>query len=337
MSHAPLIWTLTDDRAGNVAQALGVAEALQRPFVTKDIRYTPLARLPNIVTGARLVGLTPESRMALTPPWPDVVVAAGRRTAPAARWIKRHAGKPVIIAHLMNPGRSGAEEFDLIAVPRHDCVVPGGDAPNVLRTTGAPHRLTELRLKSAADVWSARLSHLPRPFVAVIVGGATHSKPFPAALAVELGRKISGLTAAAGGTVLLATSRRTGRDAERALLEAIPEPRKTFFWSDGGDNPYFGFLALADAVVVTGDSVSMCSEACATPGPVYIYAPDGMVAPKHARLHKNLYELGFARPFPENPRGNLDSWRHPPLNAAGDVAQAIDNLIGKRFTSSGRA
>ncbi len=327
MVHQPLIWVLADDRAGNVAQALGVAEALQRPFVIKDVRYTPLARLPNIVTGARLLGLTPETRMGLTPPWPDVVISAGRRTAPVARWIKRQRTPAPVLVHLMNPGRAGATEFDLIAAPRHDCVVPSGDAANVMRITGAPHRLTPARLASAADVWAGRLTGLPRPFVTLIVGGATHSKPFPPALAADLGRRVHRMAEEVGGTVLLATSRRTGRDAELALLAAIPEPRRTFLWSAGGDNPYFGFLALADALVVTGDSVSMCSEACATPAPVYIFAPEGMVAAKHARLHHELYGLGLARPF----KGRFEDWTHPALNAAGDVARAVDDLIHQRL------
>jgi len=323
MTVQPLIWVLADDRAGNVAQALGVAEALDRPFIAKTVRYTALARLPNVLTGARLVGLTAESRKALAQPWPDVVIAAGRRTAPVARWIKRKAGKPVILVQLMNPGRGGADEFDLIAMPHHDGMPPHDDAPNILRTTGAPHRLTAARLRSAADAWSGRVSGIPRPFIALIVGGATQRKPFPAELAAELGRKAHRMAAEVGGSVLFASSRRTGLEAEQALLAAIPEPRRAFLWSQGGDNPYFGFLALADAVVVTGDSVSMCSEACAAPGPVYIYAPDGMVAPKHARLHKQLYDLGLARPFD----GRFEDWQHAPLNAAGDVARAVDALI----------
>ena len=186
MTQQPLIWVLADDRAGNVAQALGVGEALGTPFVSKEIRYTPLARLPNVITGARLLGLTPESRATLAPPWPDLVIAAGRRTAPVARWIKRTSATPVTLVQLMNPGRSGAGEFDLIAVPQHDCAVPGGDAANVLRTTGAAHRLTPERLGAARDAWAGRLAGLPKPWVAVLVGGATHRKPFPTALAEDL-------------------------------------------------------------------------------------------------------------------------------------------------------
>lgn len=326
MNQPLRIWVLADDRAGNVAQAVGVAEALGLPFDTKAIRYSPFARLPNALQGASRLGLTPETRLALTPPWPDVVIAAGRRTAPVARWLKRRNPR-AFLAQIMNPGKAGAEEFDLIATPAHDCKLPNGDAPNVLRTVGAPHRVTPQRLAAARDVWAQRFAPLPRPLFALIVGGATNRKPFPTTLAKQLGADVTAWAKPAGGSVLLTTSRRTGAEAEQALLTAIPEPRYTFTWGSDGDNPYMGFLALADAIVVTGDSVSMCSEACAAPAPVYIFAPDDMVAAKHARLHADLYARGFARPFD----GARETWTHPPLNAAHDIARAISSqLKGRR-------
>lgn len=319
------VWVLTDDRAGNVAQALGVAEALGRPFTVKDVRYTPLAKLPSAIQGASLLGLTGDSRLALAPPWPALVIAAGRRTAPVARWIKRQSGGKTRIVQLMYPGRRAAADFDLIAVPRHDCVAPGGDAANILRITGAPHRLTAAKLKAAAEVWGPRLGALRRPFVALMVGGATHSRPFPAHFAADLGRKAAGLAAELSGSVLVTTSRRTGADAEAALLANIPEPGHVFLWGTGGDNPYLGYLALADRIIVTGDSVSMCSEACATGKPVHIYAPPDLVGAKHARLHRELYDLRLATPL-ESPGPGQGA--ASPLNAAADIAHAIQHLPG---------
>ena len=75
----PLIWVLADERRGTANQALGVAEALGLPFEVKDIRHGVLARLPNFLLGASRVGLTAASAAALGPPWPDLVIAAGRR------------------------------------------------------------------------------------------------------------------------------------------------------------------------------------------------------------------------------------------------------------------
>ncbi|MCB2106714.1 MAG: mitochondrial fission ELM1 family protein [Rhodobacteraceae bacterium] len=324
-SVSPLIWVLTDDRPGNTTQALGVAEALGLPFSEKKVEYDSLAVLPNILRGATMVGVSSQSRSVLLgPPWPDLVIAAGRRLAPVSRWIRRVAHKPVRLVHLMNPGRVRAGAFDLIAVPRHDGALPGGEWDNVLRVTGAPHRFSRITREVEAEAWRNTLSGLPRPYIALLVGGATRHRPFPADYAGDLGRRVAEMARSAGGSVLLATSRRTGADAERALDAAIPEPRSAYFWSRGGENPYFGFLALADAVVVTGDSVSMCSEACATPGPVYIDAPAKLTAEKHRILHSELYSMDYARPFIDS---KLAMWTHPPLNAAVEIAAAIIHLL----------
>ncbi|MBI5163059.1 MAG: mitochondrial fission ELM1 family protein [Magnetospirillum sp.] len=311
------VWVLADDRAGNVAQGLGVAEALGLPFLVKDIRYGRLGRLPNPLRGASRIGLTAESAALLTSPWPRLVIAAGRRTAPVARWIKRQSG--AFLAQIMDPGPGGRDDFDLIAVPRHDG--PLRASGNWLQITGAPHRVTPARLAEAAALWRPRFAGLKRPWIAAVVGGATRQRPFPAAMAAELGRRVAALAAASGGSVLVTTSRRTGAEAEAALLAALPEPCLAFRWGAGGDNPYFGFLALADILVVTGESVSMCCEACAAPAPVYVYAPPGWVVAKHARLHEELYAAGMARPLTEE--GGVEPWTHPPLNAAATVAAVL--------------
>ncbi|MBF0374249.1 MAG: mitochondrial fission ELM1 family protein, partial [Alphaproteobacteria bacterium] len=83
-------------------------------------------------------------------------------------------------------------------------------------------------------------------------------------------------------------------------------------------------VSLADAVVVTGDSVSMVCEACAATAPVFVYAPPGMVGEKHARLHRDLFEMGYARPLGER----LEHFAHPPLNAARDIADEIRRRAG---------
>ncbi len=323
MKNPPTVWILTDDRAGNRSQCLGVADALGWTYQVKELDYGGLSSLPNFLLGASFAGLKEQSRAGLGPPWPDLVIAAGRRTAPVARKIGRLAGPGCFLAQIMHPG-AGAGDFGLIAQPRHDSRSGGG---NIFPMTGAPHQLTPARLEEEAKRWNGRFDDLPRPWIAVIVGGSTRRRRFTGAMARDLGAVVSKMALAAGGSLLVTTSRRTG-DATESLVNAIDAPRRVYKWGqgedEGGENPYLGYMSLADAVVVTGDSASMCSEACAGTSPVYIFAPPALTVAKHARLHADLYEQGYARPM----NGILEDWTHPPLNPAAGVAAAIRERLG---------
>jgi len=93
-------------------------------------------------------------------------------------------------------------------------------------------------------------------------------------------------------------------------------PGGGWMWEGTGDNPYFGLLALADAVVVTEDSVSMVSEAVATSAPVLLAGLPGKS--RRIRLfNQYLQEDGRVRPF----AGRLEIWPVMPMDdtaAAGD-------------------
>ncbi|MBN2751838.1 MAG: mitochondrial fission ELM1 family protein, partial [Rhodospirillaceae bacterium] len=211
-----------------------------------------------------------------------------------------------------------------IAVPSHD----RGDvtAANILRMTGSPHRVTVARLDTAHAAWTERLSPISVPRIAVLVGGATKAFPFTEARATELGRSVAALAAMLGGRVMLTTSRRTGRGAEAALLSELPGSVWAYRWGDAGENPYFGLLAWADIVVVTGDSMSMVSEACGTEKPVLIDAPAAETSAKHARFHAELIASRRALRLSEDAVGlskaisGLDT---TPINAATDIAAAL--------------
>ena len=95
-------------------------------------------------------------------------------------------------------------------------------------------------------------------------------------------------------------------------------PHRLFRWGDAGPNPYRGFLAWADAVVATGDSVSMLSEALATAGPVFVADPGGL-GPRHRALHASLYAAGQARPLAARP----GFFARAPLDESGRVADEI--------------
>ncbi|MEE8517310.1 MAG: mitochondrial fission ELM1 family protein [Alphaproteobacteria bacterium] len=314
---ASRIWVLVDGISGHDSQSLGVAEALEADFETKPIALTGVAAVAAGLRSATLLRWAGRAALPSAPPWPDVVIATGSRLGAVARAIKRQCGGKSFLAQIMSPG-AGAADFDLIAAPRHD---RQGTAPNRIETTGAPHRVTAARLADAAGQWRGRFEHLPRPWIAVLVGGATRRRAFDARLAAELGHKASALARGRGGSLLVSTSRRTMDGAAAAFEAAIDAPCYVHRWqADEGDgNPYFGILGLGDGVVVTGDSMSMCSEACATGKPVYIFAPPAITKPAYGRLHRELYDLGQARPLAET----FEDWSYPPLDTAAEIAAVI--------------
>jgi len=322
------VWVLADPRAGTAAQAIAVAEALGADFKAIPLDYSWMAALPNQLLGASFRGIAPEVRREIAPPWPHIVIAAGRRAAPVARAIKKRAAdensRPFLV-QIMYPGSVGLADFDLVAVPEHDQVAP---ASNILPIIGAPHRMTPSRLEKARQEWQPRWLDIPAPRVALLVGGATRRRKFTGAMAAALGKETAQLVRQLGGSLMMTTSRRTGNDATLALSKALSaagvEPQRFHRWGDPGDNPYDGLLACADVIVVTGDSVSMCCEACAAGTPVYIFAPPGFASERHQRLHQELYRLGIAQPL----GGEAAAANHPPFNPAADIAREIRRRIG---------
>jgi len=316
---APATWALIDDRAGNRSQVLGVAEAFGHPYQVKELTYGPLARLPNAILGPTFLGLSGPSKAGLAPPWPDLIIAAGRRTAPVARRIKQLSRGGSRLLQIMWPGSRGAADFDSIAVPDHDPPRQGG---NVMVITGAPHRFTTPVLRSLRQTWRDRFQPLRRPWVALLIGGSTKNRTFSEEMAVDLVRLALDATSEIGGSLLVSTSRRTGVDMVPLFNDAAV-PVHLYDWTTSEENPYGGYIACADYTIVTGDSMSMCSEACATQTPVYLFAPPALTTEKHKRFHDQLFAGGYARPF----EGRLEDWRHPPLNPAVKLAERAEQLL----------
>lgn len=109
-----------------------------------------------------------------------------------------------------------------------------------------------------------KFSTLPHPVTAVIIGGAIKKHSFSLENAERLALAVKSLKEKEGGSLLITTSRRTGTAAEEKIMSTLNAfPHYAYLWGTKDENPYLGFLACADNIVVTGDSVSMCSEATA--------------------------------------------------------------------------
>jgi mitochondrial fission protein ELM1 len=187
--NPPRVWLMMGHKAGDNSQVLALAEALGWPFDIKHFTYKRTELLTNLVCGPTLAGVVQSQSSDLGPPWPDLIITAGRRNEPAARWIQKQAASEKHV-RMVHCGRSWAriERFDLIVTtPQYR--LP--KRPNVLQNLTPLHRVTEERLRAAADDWRRRLSDLPGPYLAVVIGGASGPFTFDHAAAKRLARQAS--------------------------------------------------------------------------------------------------------------------------------------------------
>jgi len=312
---------VTDGSVGMEAQGLAVAEAVGLPSSLRRVRVTgAMALLPAplqlLVPPSRLLGSV-TSNLPLEPPWPQLIISIGRRSVPVALAIKRLSEPHAFALHIQNP-KVPARLFDLIAAPVHDDF----EGPNVIVTFGAVHSVTDSRIAEEAKRFAPRVDDLPHPRIAILLGGESQAFSFPPKLASDFGAKLAALAKESGGSLLVTPSRRTRPDALASLTSAI-EHVPHFVWDGTGDNPYFAFLGLADAIVVTEDSVNMVTEATGTGKPVYVQKLQGH-SNRLARFHRLMQDRGATRPF----AGRLESWRYPPINDTEVVAAAIRLALG---------
>jgi mitochondrial fission protein ELM1 len=305
-------WIVCESLAGMQAQALGLAEAagLAPEFypIAPRSRWkwlpvsawrSPLAALPGAVRhGAR----------------PDVAIGCGGTGDAVAAALRAGGARAVAI---QNP-RMNLRRFDLVVANRHDRLA----GPNVVVVRTAMHRVTSDRLAEAADLWAPRLAHLPRPLVAVLVGGSNGRFRLDGAVGAELGRRLAEMMQADRVGLALTPSRRTDPAATRALTDALA-PHGGWVWDGTGDNPYFGLLALADAIVVTQDSVSMLSEAVATTAPVLVARLPGR-GRRHAAFLDGLIADRRVRLY----AGRLEHWPVTPLNDTPLAAAEMRRRLG---------
>ncbi len=273
----PVIWLIDAYRAGERGQVRALAEAVAAslgwPLRRIALDYRSHVVLPHVIGAASIAGLTSASRTQLTEPWPDLVITCGVRNEPVCRWIREQSGGRTRYLHLGRPWAS-LDSFDMVVTtPQYR--VP--DRPNVVNNQLTLHSLDGKRLQAAAERWAPEFAALPQPYITVNIGGNSGPFTFGPRAARRLAREASALARELGGSLLVSTSSRTPAGAAAVLEQAIDVPCNVYRWRpEDPDNPYLGMLALAERVVVTGDSIAMLSEACATGKPVSIFDLGGM-------------------------------------------------------------
>jgi uncharacterized protein len=319
---APRIWAVHDGKPGMASQVLGLAEAMGFPFVEKRLHVrAPWKHLTPGLWRWPFAALGSEGDV-LEPPWPDIVIACGRNAAPPSRAAKRASGGTIFWVQIQDP-RFAPEDIDLMVVPSHDPAV----GRNVFRTLGAVHRVTAKRLTEDAERFAPMFASLPRPLVAVLLGGDNRVYRMTDERFAVFADRLAALNNRGYGLAITPSRRTDPRLVD--LLRARLSEDVAFIWDQTGANPYFGLLGLADAIITTADSVSMVSEAAATAKPVHIVDLDGGSA-KFERFHEAMRNAGITHSF----RGAIEHWRYAPPDDTARAAAEIRRRFSLRLAEA---
>lgn len=312
MAEAPTIWILSDGKIGHESPPSGVAAALTGTFEVRHVnpRWAFAILAPHGPADPKDVA--PRGTGLIDPPYPDICLASGRRTVPYLRTLKARA--PETFCVYFNDPRTRRSGADMLVTMSHD---RSRDHLSFVTRT-PPHRFSGAVLAAARAAPLPHLAALPQPRVAVLIGGNSHHHTF---LPDDVGRLMDDLTRLndGGASLMVTFSRRTPIALQRQLSD-LAKRDTVALWDGQEPNPMAHFLALADAVVVTTDSINMVGEATVTGKPIHLFQPSGS-HPKVDRFLDQLSRVATLRALD----GTLGGPDYPPNDSTERVAAEIMN------------
>jgi hypothetical protein len=273
---------LDEGSPGHRAQSLGVVQLLERQGIAVRVqRVTLHNRLPGFCRGPmrRLIALPwpwlnalclrLSSPLERAPnPLPDLIISSGGKSAFASLVLKRRYRAANLFVGVPEPFPD--RWFDLIITPvRRSFHVPS------LVSGLIPNTVTPQRVAAAGRAyWHG--DPPPPPCWALLIGGNSRSHHYSEADWQGLVAGINRLAAERGIRWLITTSRRTPPEVEQMLSQQLDPAvvAELVCYNRAPKKVVHPFLAAAERVLVTQDSLTMASEALCSGRPVTLLAPE---------------------------------------------------------------
>ena len=313
---ATSVWCVTDGTAGMRYQALALAAIMkwdQFPAFS-DIVVAPhplLRLLPRLTYWLPNLPLVQDQNSPLATvrkinDYPRIMVTCGRRMAGISMALKtraNQAGADLTTIHLQDP-RLDPAFFDMLIVPQHDRV--RGD--NVIVTKAALNRINQSRIAASANNVPQQWQAAASPRVAVMIGGDNRRYKISHDMATHMAQQLAAFAATNNANLFLVASQRCPDNVLKHLQTQLP-PNRCMIATHEQPNPYPGILTMADAVIVTSDSVNMVSEAASTGKPVliaYWRTEVGRIAKFHQTMQHGKHTAPLTERLPAGPFVPLD-------------------------------
>ncbi len=288
---------LSDDKPGHLNQSLVLYEALRRErqaqgfsvegFQKKVIevrfrngflkKFWKLAGFlfhgcPPFADRLLKWVLMPECACEITESYADIVISCGWSLTEINLWMKKeNLAKSMVV---MKPANF-SKKFDVVIAPRHDHLAP---ADNIFETDGALFRLDEQEMRRQGAKLATELGLSANgKRLGLLVGGDAARLIFDKPLFEAFMNEVRRAALFSGVMVLATTSRRTPGWADRCLKEIFSDPHccPLLVIANEANRPgvVAGIIALSDVILVSGESMSMVSEAVSSGKPVIVFSP----------------------------------------------------------------
>lgn len=266
----------------------------------------------------------------------DVVISCGSSLAPLNIMLARENRARNIV--IMKPGLVSPSKFDLAIIPEHDRPVR---KKNIAVTKTALNLIDDDSMREGAVNLQSGVRSLEqkKTRIGVLIGGESKSYTLTSELIAvvvdELIKAANGLS----GELLVTTSRRTSSEVDTLIKERLLKhplcPLLVIANEKNIEGTVAGILGLSDIVVVSGESISMISEALSSNKPVIVFET-GKKSDRDTRHGQFLNSLKEKRYVvlvkPEDLFGEINRIYHitPVLQSTDDIkviSEAISRLI----------
>jgi len=217
------------------------------------------------------------------------------------------------------------ERFDVVVSPQHD-------KPGIIRRARlitpkvSPNLINAAYLKEQAEGLVKHYSHLKgnvRTKFGILLGGDTKGVKFDEAQIHELIVQIKETALHYNADILLTTSRRTPEAIEQIIVKELKNFERCSLCIIANQRnipeAVGGILGLSDLVIVSGESISMVSEALSSGKRTIVFSPHGQYREKP----RDKYE-GFVLKL--NDQGYLM------VTSVYDMKAKITQLLNRKIT-----
>lgn len=218
--------------------------------------------------------LAQESYDRLIHNYADMVISCGSSLAGVNLFLSRELNARSII--LMKPGLLNIKKFDLVIAPKHDKLP---NRKNIIQTLITPNLVDQNYLKEQVGLFLKNNPNFEEKSeslrMGILLGGDTKYFSFTKELSQELVKQIKDLNKKLNLEILVSTSRRSPTYIEDVLKQEFTKVSfcKLLIMARENNIPEAvgAILGLSEIVIVSGDSISMVSEAVSSGKKVIVF------------------------------------------------------------------